>query len=657
MPQGGDISDSEAACMAIKSKVSAENAASLRASSFEDQEPNQEVLDSCSLEQMHTNPSDLVDPINLNNLHDAEPKASKRKSVGFAVEPVEELWEHHKEVEQKRKENAESNPFGKIPPELSHLDKKVQAPKPLPRSQPVTKPKRVMRLDDLPDLPSRAVKEISVINKNTALNFNYHEVVFPLRRDRILVDVKYSSLSSFDIAKLKKYTYNISNERVGLGYSFFGEVAELGKDYQNSDVFRKGTKVFGVTNPLEKKGSLQSCVIINPSDVLIPIHDEDLEKIALIDLQLSLSVMLSESKFKIDDELIHDQHSTVETDNSQINTEHKKMPAKAAYNIENELSTEAKFSVFGSEYCRAKQSLELMDPVFLKQESANILINGGDTNLGMTLSQIIASSLYKDLKRFNVTLIVLEKNYQVMKNFVESINFSSSGNFNIVAFDMVNEDLFVTGERIPINYKKVPYFATEVFESILKIIPQSQKINKNNIHEAKLDLFIDIVGSKKMFQKAVNVTKIDDINFPFKARLEEGVKPSSIFGKSKEPLFMKLMKPKNSKSCYVSYCNFYLSEPSYQVDKIFGGSRGLLDPWGLSWTQGLANQFVGKYNFYEKNDLEIQKAWVEEALRLVLAGELKFRVNYIVDWRRNFRKDIDELRKKDGLIVFQVESY
>lgn len=608
--------------------------------------------------------------LSLTSLNEADPagrdesKSKSKKHVGFAPEPTEDLRAHHKEVQEHREEKLKSNPFWKIPPELSYLEKlsKSPAPKPIIPTHNSQKTGKHVRLEDLPDLPIRAVKEISAINKGTPLNFNYHEVVLPIGPDRILVEVKYASLSSFDLSKLKKYNLNLSYERVGIGYDFVGEIVALGKNYNNSEVFVKGMKVFGVTNPVEKKGALQTCVIINPTDVIIPITDEDIKDIGSVDMELDCTVSL---KFQLDDDdeevtandlaKIDDTSASEDKANATRSTKIKK---RANYEIEKELPTLAKLATFGSQYCRAKQALEPMLKIFKKQKTANILINGADTHLGLILMQILSSSVYRDvLDTFNVILVVAEKNSERMTKIAEHLGSGGMRNFHVVTFDMINDDIVLPGERIPINYKKVPYFATELFESMFKIIPSSEKIGKRNLNNIKLDLLVDIIGCKKMFQKLVNITKIDAVNFPFKERLEADCKPSAIFGETKEPLFLKLMKPKASGSTIISFCDFNTAEPSYLVmEKVKFKSR-IVDPWGLSWVLGLANQFVGGYNYYEKFDLQIKQSWVEEGFKLVRNGELRVQIDERKDWRDDFRLSIERLMKHDSQVTFKIEAF
>ncbi|GEQ71717.1 hypothetical protein JCM33374_g5403 [Metschnikowia sp. JCM 33374] len=597
-------------------------------------------------EPAHKESSSSISETNFIN-DDAGSKSVKkeRKSVKFAHEPLDDLVDRQETDYGDGQQIPQENIFGKIPPELSYLEKRSDNPKPLPQitgmAKVAKKSKKVLSLDDLPDLPSRAVKEISAVNKNTILNFNYHEVVLPVGPDRILVEVRYSSLFSPDVAKLRKYTYNISNERIGIGYDFVGEIVELGKNFAKSEKFKKGMKVFGVTNPLEKKGALQTCVIVNPSDIMLVLSDEEISAMEHVDITLHPKIS---SQFKVEESDTDDTELSL----TQMGTENSGL----------NLPTLSKFCAFGSQYCRAKQAIALMDKVFKKQGSANILINGADTLLGKMIVQLIASSVYHEiLSTYNVTLVVSEKNVPETKSLISQLNCGGFRNFNVVAFDMANEDLVLPGETIPINYKKVPFFATEVIDSILKIIPESEKISKQNTQKLKLDLFVDIIGSKKMFQKSVDMLKIDQVNFPFTSRLEEGVRPSNIFGKNKGPLFQKLMKPKTLGSSFVSFCNFELSEPSYSVDKMITFKGSAIDPWTSTWTRGIANMLVSGYNYYEISELQIKREWVEEAYALVKRGEIRVQIDEFSDWRADFRKRIERLSKRDGSILFQVESF
>lgn len=575
-------------------------------------------------------------------------KKKTKKLVGFAEEP-EDLKEHHKFLEDRRKEKIQSNPFWKIPPELSYLEKQKEGPKPLP-SFIKKKILGTKSIDDMKDLPTRAVKEISVINKDTALNFFYHEIDIPVGPDRILVDVKYASLSSLDIEKLNKYKLNLSVVRVGLGYDYVGEIIAVGKKFQNHPEYLVGTLVFGVVHPLDKKGSLQTLLIVNPKDIIIPISQDQVETMSKAMVKLTFD--------KPKSFLVEDDESELEQPDADPEEGAKPPilpPKQEPYAVLFEL---AKFCTFSTMYCRAKQALSLMDLVFKMEGTANIIINGADTNLGYTIAQTIASSVYQDiLQSFNVILVIQDANLEKVKRFVEGLNSGGTKNFHILPFDMQNEDIVLPKEKVPVNYKKPLFFAAELLQLMFKAVPDSEEILKTNVDRVKIDLFIDIVGSKKMFQRNLEMQVLDDTHFPFKERLAPGTKALSLFGKAKEPLFTKILRPKNAGSTFVSYCDFAVRVPTYSVDKQVSSNQGIFNPWGLRWSSGLANQFVAKYNYYTLFDLEVKESWAKEALGLVLANELRVKIDHVVDWRNNFRQYIERMREHDGQTVFRVESF
>lgn len=594
---------------------------------------------------------------------DSTEAPKKRKSVGFAPEPEQDLKEHHKYIEDRKKDRLQSNPFWKIPAELAYLEPRQEGPKPLPKLPSVPKPRKPKKLDDMKDLPTRAVKEISVVNKNTALNFFYHEIDIPVGPDRILVDVKYVSLSSFDLSKLSKYTLNMSNTRVGLGYDYVGEICSVGASFKDHPDYKVGTLVFGVVGPRQRKGSLQTLVIINPKDVIVPIDSDTLEQLSKIDIKLSTSL---KSPFLVDE---NDSQTSSLSDTSlsssddEVVTNENSKPASSKkpdpYKITDELPDLAKFCVFSSQFCRAKQSLEIVESKLKRQGSANILINGADTGLGRTLVQILNSSIYSEnIRELNVILVVLNANLKTMESFVAGLGSGGFRKFHVVSFDVENTDLILPHERVPIAYKKAPLFATEILGCLFESVTESELISKANVDKIKLDLFIDIIGSHKLFQHSLDMKILNEVNFPSKSRMSPGVKLSSLFGSAKEPLFTRILKPKNDGSAYVSYCKFTLPEPSYQVENLIDYSgKSMFDPWSMKWTSDLANLLVAKYNYYEKLELEVKSEWVEQALQLALKGELKMKVDEYVDWRSNFRAYIEELKNRDGQVVFRIESF
>lgn len=584
----------------------------------------------------------------------AEPK--KRKLVGFAPEPQEDLKEHHQYLDDRKKEKLKSNPFWKIPPELAYLDHKPEGPRPLPLELPLPEPKKVIPFSEMRDRRCVAVKDISVVNKQTELNFNYWETPNPCSSYCVIVDIKYVSLTSFDISKLSKYLVNLSNSKIGLGYDFVGKIIRPGSRFEGSE-FTPGTTVFGILDPQSRKGSLLSAQVITPGkDILIAVPDEVLTQLSSVDVCLDFGpsetfAIEADTEDSDQQDLATPTSEPPKSDNTQEATKEVKEPV--------EVPNLAKLTVFGSSYCRARLALLLMDLVFSRQTQLNILINGGDTHLGYTILQTLFSSVYADIiDSLNVILVVKESSLPKMKNLVEKIGNAGSRRIQLVAFDMVNEDLILPGEKVPVNYKKVSFFASEIVDAMFAIFPHNELIDVKNVDRCKIDLFIDIVGSKKMFQLAMSMSSLDKVNFPLKERLSPGVKLTTIFGKSKGPLFEKIMKPKAEGCSFVSFCKFNLSEPSYLITELVDfTSKDIFNPWGLKWLQGLANQFVARYNYYEKLDLEVKKSWVEEGLRLVAKGELKFAIDEVVDWRHQFKKHVNALKARDGHVVFEIETF
>lgn len=574
-------------------------------------------------------------------------KKPKKKLVGFAKDP-EDLKDHHKFLDARRKEKMQSNPFWKIPPELSYLEKQKEGPKPLPSH---TKKRGLgsKNLDDMKDLPTRAVKEISVINKDTALNFFYHEIDIPVGPDRILVDVKYASLSSLDLEKLNKYKLNLSAVRIGLGYDYVGEIVAVGAKLQNHSEYQVGTMVFGVVHPSDKKGSLQTLLIVNSRDIIIPINLDQMDKMRRATVKLTFD---APETFLVDDE----ESEQPEDDASKLNDSPPALPPKQdPYVVLFEL---AKFCTFSTMYCRAKQALTLMDAIFQREGRANIIINGADTCLGYTIAQTLASSVYQDiLQNLNVILVIQDANLDEFQRFADGLNCGGTKKFYVLTFDLKNEDIVLPTERVPANYKKPLLFAAELFQLMFQSIHDNESILSKNVDQVKIDLFIDIVGSKKMFQRNLDVHVLDETHLPYKERFASGINTLTLFGKAKEPLLAKIFKPKSAGSTVVSYCDFATPVPTYSVDKQISSSQGLFNPWGQKWSSGLANAFLAKYNYYTLFELEVEREWVKEGLQLVLANELKMQIAHLVDWRNNFRHYIDAMRDHDGLTVFKVESF
>lgn len=618
----------------------------------------------CIMEETHQEEN-----ASLKDSGDLKPKGNKnkKKSVGFAPSPDDDLNEHHEQLKKKRDERRQSNPFHKIPPELSYLNKRSDAPRPLPSflGHANSSESKVKHLSDLKNLRYVSVKDISLQNKDTELNFNYPSIDLPIASNHILVDVKYASLNSFDLSKVNNYVLNVSNTKVGLGFEFSGEIIDVGSSFKNSpdELFAIGKKVVGCVNGADKKGSLTTTLLVNPTrDTLIVVDDNALEKLESLDTELSFKAINANGDFELDSSTSSSLDST--TDSPQ--TEPQETLHKRVSNllIEEELPPLAKLSSFPVLYCRARQVLSHSQSLFESTGKASILVNGADTNLGFTIIQLLNSSAYKWLKELKLILAIRECNYEKMSNLVK--HFTTGKHFDpsqkkrihLIPFDMVNEDLVLPGEKTPVNYKKPELFASDVLNALLG--ESEEPITKRNINNYKLDLIIDIVGSRKYLQTlSIRYNKLESISLPFLSKISPNTKLTDVLNATtKEPFLMKILKPKASRSCVVSCCKFSIPLPTYNIDELIDHSTSdySLNPWSMKWSGNLANS-VSKYNYYEDVTLLTNTQWVKEGLDLFLAGELKFRIDDFVDWRKNFKKYIKQLKKDDGKVIFKIEDF
>ncbi|KAK6453740.1 uncharacterized protein RJT20DRAFT_62943 [Scheffersomyces xylosifermentans] len=592
----------------------------------------------------------------------ATTSGKKKKSVGFAPLPEEDLKEHHEEVHKKEQERAKSNPFHKIPPELAYLEKKSRGPG--PKALPTYKKPAgtsAYTAQEIGNLRHTNFKEISIQNKETELNFNYPYIDLPIPAHQIVVNVKFASLNSYDLAKINQYLLNLSNMRVGLGYEFAGVISDVGTNWTNSTEYKVGDVVIGIVDPIDKKGSLSSSLLINPKrDVLIKVDDAILAKASTLDVELSFDKAGTEEggEFEVDSSDSSDE--SIAANPPVVSNTPVKDKRKSSYAIEDEIPALAKLATFPVLYCRAKQMLE---HVKLK-DTANVLINGADTNLGFTLVQLLNSSVYS-FDRLNIILIVRESSYKYMSNFVSQFTKgkyydpSKTKNITVLTFDSVNEDLVLPGEKVPINYKKPSFFASEVIAALFEPnVPEiDSPINESNIQSYKLDIIIDLVGSKKFFQtSSIKYEKLDEIQLPLKIHTNAPL--SKIFNsKVKEPFLVKILKPKKSGSAFVSGCKFALSEPTYTIDKqIDYAEMSALNPWTQKWSSNLFNSWT-YYNYYEDLELKVKRDWILEGLELLLDGSLKFRIDDYIDWRNNYRAYIKQLKVDDGKVLFKIEDF
>ncbi|MDC6271136.1 hypothetical protein PP707_02440, partial [Acetobacter pasteurianus] len=591
--------------------------------------------------------------------------------------PVEDLREHHAAIKKKEEAELKSSPFHRIPPELAYLEKKNAAPPPKPvdasqqqdtkkTKQKQLRPNSHFRLSDLPDLSKLKffdVKDISVQNKETELQFHYTTIDLPPSSDSVIVDVKYSSLNSFDLSKINQYLMNFSNVKVGLGYEFAGVITNVGSS--TGKKYAVGDFVFGMIDPSSRRGALSTSQLVYPGrDVLIKVDEETMKKIEKVDINL---IGVEQNKqFKVDDgEDEQEQAQAQEQGQEQGQVEadgdeglDNVTSQVGQLSLNEDMPPLAKLSAISLLYNRAKQMLQYLNK---KSKSANILINGGDTNIGITVTQILLSQ-YPNLDYINLILVIRDKSQSYMEQLVAYFNKkyydpSRTKRIKCITFDMFNDGLFFPGERVPVAYKKPDFFATEVIDALLVPRDSQQLINESNINDYKLDLFIDLIGCKKYFQStSTKLHEIESLNLPFKQNILVSIE--KLFqGSTKLPFLTRILKPKKYGSVVVSGCKFYLREPSYNIDKLIDFTeQGVTNPWTKGWTSSLLNTWT-TYYYYEEIYLKIKPSWCQEALQLVLDEQLKFKVDHIIDWRKDYKKYVKQLREDDGKVVFKVEDF
>ncbi|KAI5962685.1 uncharacterized protein KGF55_003761 [Candida pseudojiufengensis] len=607
---------------------------------------------------------------NKDNQQDQEQTKSKpaKKSVGFAPPPEDDLKEHHEYLKQKQEIEIKSSPFHKIPPELSYLDKQHMTATPKPK--PITDinkpqiPNSRLKLTDLPDLSKLKffdIKDLSVQNKETELQFHYTTLNLPTSSDSVIVDIKYGSLNSFDLCKINQYLLNLSNIKVGLGYEFAGVITNVGSSLNSK--FSVGDIVFGLIDPTSRRGALSTSQIIYPGrDVLIKIDEDTLKKIEETDICLNPEDKNIEG-FEVGEE---EEENNVGSNESgeqskqvtEVEDDTGSKTSKTSSESQNlELSPLAKLSSISLLYNHSKQMIQHLND---KTKKVNILINGADTNIGLTIIQILLTE-HKNLEFISFILVIREKSEQYMNKIIKNFEKkyydpSRIIRFKIVTFDIFNDGLYFPGEKIPISYKKPDFFATEIIDSLL-VPHDNELVNETNINNYKLDLFIDLIGCKKYFQSSsTKFHEIDTLNLPFKQNISVSIE--KLFNSSKkEPFLNKILKPKKMGSTVVSGCKFTLSDPSYNINKLIDfNEQNYLNPWTNKFTKNLFNNFT-EYNYFEEIFLKIKQEWCNNALQLVLENKLKFKIDGVYDWRKDYKKYIKNLTDNDGKIVFKVEDF
>lgn len=609
----------------------------------------------------------------------------KKKSVGFAPPPEEDLREYHKYLKQKEEAELKSSPFHKIPPELAYLEKKNKQapPKPIDQTPKQAKPNSRLRLSDLPDLSKLKffdVKDLSVQNKETELQFHYTTIDLPPSSGSVIVDIKYGSLNSFDLSKVNQYLLNMSNVKVVLGYEFAGVVTNVGSSMQKR--YAVGDFVFGLIDPTSRRGALSSSQIIYPGrDVLVRVDAGVLNQLEDIDIDLDAND--DNKAFEVGEEEGEEENAdaTGKTESDEnadaakpLETSQPTEPAKESATDSNiddpilktsrltlkskkvDLPPLAKLSAISLLYNRAKQMLQLLNT---RNKKANILINGADTDIGLTIIQVLLAEYQFEF--LSLILVVREKSLDYMDKLIARFEKkyydpSTVKRLKCIPFDVVNDGLYFPGEKVPISYKKPDFFATEVIDALL--IPHSNElIDKSNINDYKLDLFIDLIGCKKYFQStSTKLHEIETLNLPFKQHISTSIE--NLFdANTKEPFLTRILKPKKLGSAVVSGCKFTLKEPSYNIDKLIDFSeQGMLNPWTSKWSSNILNNWTS-YNYYEEIYLKIKQKWAEQALQLVLDGKLKFKIDKVVDWRKDYKKYVKALKENDGKIILEVEEF
>lgn len=567
---------------------------------------------------------------------------TKPKKVGFAAEPVEELKEHHLEVDQSRKEY---NPFQKIPPELSYIEHKSLGPRPIkstPKKRPISHEKSNMTENN----SHIFVKDLSVQNKDTPLNFHYLEIGLPIPANQVLVDVNYVSLNSYDVFKISSYSMGLSNTKRGLGYEFSGRVVLCGDYIDNT--FLPEQKVVGCIRPLEKKGALSSCILMDPNrDVLIPLDENAQEQVDSLDVELRFENRLK-ANFQLDEASIE----SVRKKQNDPSTTSKKLPALA------------KFSLFPTLYCRAKQALQHAQGTFESSKSATVLLHGADTNLGLTIFQLLNSNLYSFIEDLRVVMLVREGNLLQMRELAACYNQgdyydpSRRKRFFVTSFDFPNDDIILPGEEPPFKYKQPEHIACEMAEALLK--DTRSPVTEKNCENFKFDLIVDIVGSRQVLRPTqINYGVLNDLALRFPENPAHKVSLEKFLNAGlKEPLSSKLLKPKATGSCFVSCCQYNLLDTTYKIDYLLNPSISEYSSslWSNSWSSSLANT-LSRSNYYDETYLNLNKSWVIEGLSLFLRGELKFKVDSYFDWRNNFKKYFPLMKKDDMKIVLLIEQF
>lgn len=303
-----------------------------------------------------------------------------------------------------------------------------------------------------------------------------------------------------------------------------------------------------------------------------------------------------------------------------------------------EIPSLAKMVLFASACCRAQQVLRHFPP----KSTLNILINGGDTHLGLNILQMLCADSYSE-SRLSLILVVRHKMLPRMTELVDVlVAYQQNVHVRLVTYDSAVDDLVLPGEKVPINYKARMVFCKQVIEAMLDVSASSDPL------ESKLDIMIDIVGCMQYFHYDVALEFRDDnVSKAFRCS-------------RKESLLMKILKPKQQGSTLVSCCPFDLPDPTYHVEDWLA-SKSSTVPWSSSlWGVKFVNSLLSTalpYNYVEEIELRAKREWIEQGWELARSGQLKVWLNGFYDWRGDLKSRIHQLRKDDAKILLEIEKF
>lgn len=160
--------------------------------------------------------------------------------------------------------DAKVNPYLVDPKIANPLSKMAPSPKELPQdSQEVPKPVRVGR--PLRHVRHKPTKEYTfVTNKIFPVGANYSKIKFPLKPNTMIVQVKYFAVNPVDIKIWNYYTTDITGAEKGFGREYSGVVYQVA-DQMNEEFkdFAENDAVCGLYFHLFAKGCSASHILID----------------------------------------------------------------------------------------------------------------------------------------------------------------------------------------------------------------------------------------------------------------------------------------------------------------------------------------------------------------------------------------------------------